>query len=591
MTETDQKSTDHLRKELETARAELAIINAVQEALASNLDMPGIYTLVGDTIGEITGAGVVLFASWDWETRTMRSEYFRDQGEQLGPVERPLSALHDEIFPELERGKTIVWNDGIEERYRQFGHVAAAGKIPKSTVAVPLKIGGKIDSSIILQDTEQEHAFGESTIQLLETLADSMSMALENAQLFDEVQTRNREISEALERETASNEILSVIAESPTDIQPVLDVIAQNAARLSGSEDAIIATKDGELLKVVSHYGDIPMIPVGEGIHFDQYSVAGRSMLECRPVQAIHNQPGADSEFPEGDKVAKKYGYRTSSSVPLMREGKAVGVITIRRKNPELLTETQIELIQSFANQAAIAVENVRLFEAEQQRIAELQIINSVQEGLASQLDMPGIYTLIGDTLSKITGAGVVLIANWDWETRTMRAEYFQDQGKQLGPIERPLSAMHDWAFPRLERGETIVANEGIEELYREAGHVVAAGQIPKTSVSVPLKIGGKINAFISLQDTEKEYAFSQSTVQLVETLAGSMGVALESVRLFDETQRLLKETAERNAELAVINSVQEALAAQLDLQAIYDLVGDKISEITGSEIVVINTW
>ena len=106
MTETDQKSTDHLRKELETARAELAIINAVQEALASNLDMPGIYTLVGDTIGEITGAGVVLFAHWDWETRTMRSEYFRDQGEQLGPVERPLSALHDEIFPELERGKT-----------------------------------------------------------------------------------------------------------------------------------------------------------------------------------------------------------------------------------------------------------------------------------------------------------------------------------------------------------------------------------------------------------------------------------------------------------------------------------------------------
>jgi PAS domain S-box-containing protein len=274
-----------------------------------------------------------------------------------------------------------------------------------------------------------------------------------------------------------------------------------------------------------------------------------------------------------------------------MREGKAVGVITIRRKNPELLTETQIELIQSFANQAAIAVENVRLFEAEQQRIAELQIINSVQEGLASNLDMPAIYTLVGETISEITGAGGVMIAKWDWETRTMRADYFQDQGKQLGPIERPLSAMHDMAFPQLERGETIVANEGIEELYREHGHEGAAGKIPKTNIAVPLKIGGKINAFISLQDTEKEYAFSQSTIQLVETLAGSMGVALENARLFDETQRLLKETEERNAELAVINSVQEGLVSNLDMQAIYDLVGDKISEITGSEIVVINTW
>ena len=97
MTETDQKSSDHLKKELDTARAELALINAVQKALASNLDMPGIYTLVGDTIGEITGAGVVLFARWDWETRTMRADYFQDQGQQLGPLERPLSALHDEI--------------------------------------------------------------------------------------------------------------------------------------------------------------------------------------------------------------------------------------------------------------------------------------------------------------------------------------------------------------------------------------------------------------------------------------------------------------------------------------------------------------
>ena len=769
MTETDQKSSDHLKKELDTARAELALINAVQKALASNLDMPGIYTLVGDTIGEITGAGVVLFARWDWETRTMRADYFQDQGQQLGPLERPLSALHDEIFPQLERGDTIVWNDGIEERYRQFGHVVSAGKIPKSTVAVPLKIGGKIDSSIMLQDTEQEYAFGESTIQLLETLADSMSIALENAQLFAEVQTRNREISEALERETASNEILRVIAESPTDIQPVLNVIAQNAARLSGSEDAIIGTKDGELLKVVSHYGDIPMIPVGEGIHFDQYSVAGRSMIECRPVQAIHNQPGVESEFPEGDKVAKKYGYRTSSAVPLMREGKAVGVITIRRKNPELLTETQIELIQSFANQAAIAVENVRLFEAEQQRIAELQIINSVQEGLAkqlnfqgiidligdtlreifkvntasvsmydaerdwvshvyyvdngvhspfpdqpplrpslgaialdsrkplllgtseeaeelgsvrmpspgeekdlnesylgmpimagekvigliniqsykrnaftqtdlqllqtlansmsvalenarlfdetqnllretaernaelavinsvqeglvSQLDMRGIYTLVGDTISKITGAGVVMIANWDWETRTFHADYFQDQGEQLGPMERPFSALHETYFPQIERGETLVVNEGIEEAYRELGHVVAVGKIPKTSVAVPLKIGGKISSAVMLQDTEKEYAFSESTVQLVETLAGSMGVALENARLFDETQRLLKETEERNAELAVINSVQEALAAQLDLQGIYNAVGDKIQQIFDAQSLVILT-
>jgi len=126
------------------------------------------------------------------------------------------------------------------------------------------------------------------------------------------------------------------------------------------------------------------MIPVGEGIRFNRDSVAGRAMIDGIPIQGIHNQRGVKSEFPEGDKIAKKYGYRMSAGVPLLRKGKALGVITIRRIKPKLLTDKQIALIQSFANQAAIAVENVRLFEAEQQRVAELKIINSVQEGLAT---------------------------------------------------------------------------------------------------------------------------------------------------------------------------------------------------------------
>ncbi len=439
----------------------------------------------------------------------------------------------------------------------------------------------------MLQDTEKEYAFSESTVRLVETLAGSMSVALENAQLFDEVQTRNREITEALERETASNDILRVIAESPTDIQPVLNVIAQNAAQLSGSEDVIIATKDGDVLRIVSHFGDIPMIPIGEGIHFDRYSVAGRAMIEGRPIQAIHNQPGVESEFPEGDKVAEKFGYRASNAVPLMREGKAVGVITIRRRTPELLTDNQIELIQSFANQAAIAVENVRLFDETQrllketeERNAELAVINSVQEGLASKLDIQEIYDLVGDKLREIFKADTCFIAFHDEDRTTVTAPYYADKTSK-GPLSRPYGkGIYE---PIVESGKPLVLGsaEDANNIGRyDIKSPGASKDLNESVMGVPIFKDGKAIGATTIQSYEKN-AYSESDIRLLQTLTNSMSVALESARLFDET-------TQRNAELAIVNSVSEAMTKNLDVQTVVKIVGDKVQQIFDADMVAI---
>src|SRR5688500_11740951 len=114
--------------------------------------------------------------------------------------------------------------------------------------------------------------------------------------------------------------------------------------------------------------------------------------------------------------------------------------------------------------------------------------------------------------------------------------------------------------------------------------------KMPKSSLFVPLIVNNEVRGSVSLQNVDRENAFSESDVRLLQTLANSMSVALENARLFDETERLLKETEERNAELAVINSVQQALAAQLDMQGIYDAVGDKIREIFDAQGVIIGT-
>ena len=750
--------------ETQQRNAELAVINAVQGALAAELDIQAINDVVGEKIRDIFEANTILLISFDHENQTMHRHYAYEKGKRLHVDPTPIAPAWAYF---IEQNKPMLVNDGREYLNQvDPDFVPPAGAMPQSFIIVPLTTKGKLMGAVSIQNVDRTNAFTDTDVRLLETLANATSVALENARLFDEVQKsnaeitenleqqtatsdilrviaesptdvqpvfdtiiehavklcgayagyayrvmdekihmvsvyntspqadeeiksnyplsidtpeeesnvasvirnqmvlnvsdmkndprvrqanrdlairygvganlwiplikdnkgigaisigkaetvpftekqvtllqtfasqaviaienvrlfnelqqRNAEITDSLERETASNNILQVIAESPTDIAPVLEVIARNAAQLSASEDAIISLRDGDILRVDTHYGDIPMIPVGEGIRFDRDSVAGRAILEGTTLQAIHNQRGVKSDFPAGDKVAKKYGYKMTCAVPLMREGKAIGCISIRRTKPELLTEKQIALVQSFANQAAIAVSNVRLFEAEQQRVAELQIINSVQEGLASKLDMQAIYDLVGDKIIDITGSEIVVISIWDFAKETRRDVYSREMGERFAISEHPFTPLERSNIPDLQRGKTILWNDGMKERIESLGHrhIVGDTKWPLSVLNVPLK-QGKENAvtIISLQNTSREHAFSESDVRLMETLANSMSVALESARLFDETQRLLKITEDRAAELAIINSVSEGLVRELDFQAIIDLVGEKIRQ------------
>src|SRR3972149_6919987 len=135
---------------------------------------------------------------------------------------------------------------------------------------------------------------------------------------------------------------------------------------------------------------------------------------------------------------------------------------------------------------------------------------------------------------------------------------------------------------------EPLLIDKDIEQAGTQYNNPVVIGEMPKTALFVPLLISDKVKGIISLQDVDRENAFSESDVRLLQTLANAMSVALENARLFDETQRLLKITEDRAAELAIINSVQAGVGSKLDMQAIYDLVGDKIRETFNAEVVYI---
>jgi GAF domain-containing protein len=193
--------------------------------------------------------------------------------------------------------------------------------------------------------------------------SDRASPKKTDAKLVQENKELKRERDDLLEREAATSDILRMIASSPMDLQSVLDAIAERAARLCDAEDAAIFRRDGNFLRLVAHFGPIPMADaVGESFVIDRDTPASRAIADRETIH-VHDLRAADAEFPGAKTRGIAMGVRTVLSTPLLREGVAIGAIHIRRQVVRPFSERQIKLLETFADQAVIAMENVRLFQ------------------------------------------------------------------------------------------------------------------------------------------------------------------------------------------------------------------------------------
>ena len=238
--------------------------------------------------------------------------------------------------------------------------------------------------------------------------------------------------------------------------------------------------------------------------------------------------------------------------------------------------DSDVRLLQTLANSMSVALENARLFDETQrllketeQRAAELSIINSVQEGLASKLDMQAIYDLVGNKVCEIFSLQTCFIMLYDKGKETEYYPFIVEDGIRLK--QEPIPHDDNGFGPLVMRTrQPVMINEKMLERSEEVGsYTIGGGTEPKSALYVPLLIGNEAKGVISVQNTQREHAFTDSDLRLLNTLASSMSVALESARLFAETEQ-------RATELQIINSVQADLSANLEMQSMYRLGGRK---------------
>jgi signal transduction histidine kinase len=243
----------------------------------------------------------------------------------------------------------------------------------RSDLNVPMLRDGSPIGAISVTHVEAG-PFSLAEIGLLQTFADQAVIAIENVRLFTELREKNRalaqahiQVTETLEQQTATADILRVISSSPTSLQPVLDAVAENAAGVCEGQDASVLLVEGASLRRVAHTRGIPAT-AGDVYPLKRDTVMGRAVIDRRTTH-VEDLLALTQEYPEGARLAAELGHRTTLATPLLREGEAIGALLIRRLDVRPFTDAQVTLLETFAAQAVIAIENVRLFN-------ELQVAN-----------------------------------------------------------------------------------------------------------------------------------------------------------------------------------------------------------------------
>jgi len=427
---------------------------------------------------------------------------------------------------------------------------------------------------------------------LLRTFANQAVIAIENTRLFNELRQRTTDLTESLEQQTATSEVLRVISGSPTNVQPVFDSIAESAVRLCGGQFSFMVRFDGKAMDFASSFGLsiegldafrrlLPQ-PASEG------TASGRAILN-RAVVEIADVRADQAYGVQG--LAQTVTYRSIVAVPLLHEGSPIGAIAVARANAGSFPQRQIAVLEAFADQAVIAIRNVRLFDEVQARSRELSESLDQQTATSkvldvisrSAFDLQAVFETVAESAVKLCGADRAFIWRFDGELLRMIVAYNAPQELKAYVAENPIRPGRDSTAARAALERRTVH---IPDVLADSEYSFGTKNIDqlRTTLAVPILKGDDLLGVMTIYHVERVNPFSDKQIALVETFGDQAAIAIDNVRLLDELRHRTTELGRSVSELQALGEVSQAVNSTLDLETVLSTIVAKAVELSDTE-------
>jgi GAF domain-containing protein/CheY-like chemotaxis protein len=458
----------------------------------------------------------------------------------------------------------------------------------RSLLAVPLLRGGRSIGAIVIYRIEPG-AFADKQLVLLQTFADQAVIAIENVRLFNEAQQRTAELTEALEQQTATSEVLQVISSSPGELEPVFETMLANAIRICESNFGVLfrfengAARAAAMLGVPPAFAEFwqrgPQRP-------EPHTALSRVVATRQPVHVldVKTEPAYLEQAPVYVAAVNLGQFRTFLNVPMLKENDVIGIFAIYRQEVRPFTEKQIELVKSFANQAVIAIENTRLLnelrQSLQQQTATADVLKVISR---SAFDLQSVFNTLVESAAQLCEADTAFIFRRDGSVYRLAANYGHSPEFEAYIRDNPLPPGRGSVTGRaaLEGRIVHIPNVEADSEYslREAKQI---GRF-RTMLGVPLLREGMPIGVITLTRAAVR-PFTDKQIELVSTFADQAVIAIENVRLFDEVQARTRELARSVEELRALGEVMQAVNSTLDLDTLLSTIVAKAAQLSETD-------
>ena len=583
----DQQVKDRTSELVQSNKIQTALYE-IAEATNSSHSIDEFFTRIHSIVGKLMYANNLFIGLYDETTDLLSYPYHVDESGDTFPT-RPMGNERNLTSFIIRTGKTI--KHGQEEF---LAALARSDYVLKGTpnedgIGAPLLDQGKVIGAIYIQSYDKSVHYTEKDDEVLAFVAQHISTALSRFRAAESERQRANE-------QAILYEVAEAISKS-LDLKTVTRVAGENLQRIFNPDATGVLLLDVKQNLITTYYEfdknegglieNVEPFPLGVGLS-SKVITTGEPLL----LNTLEEEIASGAYFPpEVVEVSSGTSSQSWLGVPIINNDRPIGVVFLASYAQRAFNEGNKRFLQTLSSTISTAIENARLFDETQrllketeQRAMELTIIGSVQEGLSHHLDIEGIYRLVGENVRQKFNAQCVILGSFDPEIQMEKMWYAFEKGNYIENLPlRPYDKIRQYL---VDTGKPYFDNHVTDDKMKQTSSEVLRGtEVPMSVMFVPLISGSTVTGYVSLQNVEYHDAFTDNDLRLLTTLANSMSLALESARLFDETQRLLSETEQRATELAALNAVSSALVKELDLNGLIQLVGEQIVSVFKGDI------